>query len=285
MAATGDRVPCVYVQNHNVVGLDPKDPLRVDYNNPFPGELNGVKDRASLKLDWSHGHNNAVVNGIGRIGYFTGGKSAQWVDEDMADTFTKQAVGFIEREKDHPFFLYVPESLPHVPLAVSDKFKGKSGHGLYADVIEEIDASTGRILDALEKQGRSDDTIVIFTSDNGPWLSYGDHAGSAGPLREGKGTTWEGGVRVPCLMRWPGKLPAGTRSNAMVMTIDLLPTLAAWTGAKVPAGPIDGANIGPLLLGQAGAHRKTGFRQVKGFGVIGSFGTIVHEGRPDGRRR
>ena len=124
---------------------------------------------------------------------------------------------------------------------------------MFTDVIEEIDASTGRILDALEKQGRSDDTIVIFTSDNGPWLSYGDHAGSAGPLREGKGTTWEGGVRVPCLMRWSGKLPAGTRSNAMVMTIDLLPTLAAWTGAKVPAGPIDGANIGPLLLGQAGA--------------------------------
>ena len=175
------------------------------------------------------------------------------IQATLTGRYTDEALGFIDASKGKPFFLYLAHSMPHVPLFAGKERAGKSGKGVFTDVIEEIDASTGRILDALEKQGRSDDTIVIFTSDNGPWLSYGDHAGSAGPLREGKGTTWEGGVRVPCLMRWPGKLPAGTRSNAMVMTIDLLPTLAAWTGAKVPAGPIDGANIGPLLLGQAGA--------------------------------
>lgn len=167
--------------------------------------------------------------------------------------YTEEAVRFIGDSRGKPFFLYLAHSMPHVPLFAGKDFSGKSGKGVFADVIEEIDASTGRILDALEGDGRARDTIVIFTSDNGPWLSYGNHAGSAGPLREGKGTTWEGGVRVPCLMKWPGKLPAGTRSNAMAMTIDLLPTIAAWTGAKVPAGAIDGRDIGPLLSGAPGA--------------------------------
>ncbi len=132
-------------------------------------------------------------------------------------------------------------------------FRGKSPQGLYGDVIQEIDASVGSVLRALEANGLERNTLVIFTTDNGPWLSYGDHAGTAGPLREGKGTCWEGGVRVPCIMRWPGKIPAGTTSDAMLMTIDLLPTIARLVGAELPEHAIDGLDVWPLLAGQPGA--------------------------------
>ncbi|MDP3069333.1 MAG: sulfatase [Opitutaceae bacterium] len=171
----------------------------------------------------------------------------------LTTRFTERAVAFIERNKAQPFFFYLAHPMPHVPLYVSDKFKGKSQQGLYGDVIMEIDWSVGEVLRTLEKHGLAQDTLVIFTSDNGPWLSYGNHAGSAGPLREGKGTAWEGGTRVPCLMRWPGRLPAGIVSDDFVMTIDLLPTLARLTGAKLPELPIDGLDVWPLLSRQPGA--------------------------------
>jgi len=177
-------------------------------------------------------------------------------DDDQArltGLYTQHALAFITRHKDHPFFFYLAHSMPHVPLHVSDRFRGKSRQGLYGDVIEEIDDSVGQVLRALEVNGLKQNTLVIFTTDNGPWLSYGDHAGSAGPLREGKGTCWEGGVRVPCIMRWPGMIPAGTTSNAMLMTIDLLPTLARLVGAELPEHPIDGLDVWPLLAGQPGA--------------------------------
>jgi len=167
--------------------------------------------------------------------------------------YTEHAVAFIERNRERPFFLYVPHSMPHVPLHVSDKFRGKSKRGLYGDVIQEINWSVGEILRALKRHKLERDTLVIFTSDNGPWLSYGDHAGSAGHLREGKGTVWEGGVRVPCLMRWPGKIPARSVCREPVMTIDLLPTLARLTGGRLPAHPIDGLDIWPLMAGDPGA--------------------------------
>ncbi len=167
----------------------------------------------------------------------------------LTTNYTAKAVSFIERNKAKPFFLYLAQSMVHVPLYVSDKFKGKSGKGLFADVMMEVDWSVGQVLDTLEKQGLADNTWVIFTSDNGPWLSYGDHAGSAGPLREGKGTCWEGGTRVTGLMRWPGKIPAGTTSDAMLMTIDLLPTVAGVVGAKLPEHPIDGKDVLPILTG------------------------------------
>ena len=172
---------------------------------------------------------------------------------NLTTWYTERAVAFIERNKAKPFFFYLAHSMPHVPLAVSDKFKGKSQNGLYGDVIMEIDWSVGEVLRALKQHGIERDTLVIFTSDNGPWLSYGTHAGSAGPLREGKGTSWEGGTRVPCLMRWPGRIPAGVISGDYLMTIDLLPTFAAITGAKLPTLPIDGLNVWPLLSRQAGA--------------------------------
>jgi arylsulfatase A-like enzyme len=144
--------------------------------------------------------------------------------------------------------------MPHVPLFVSDKFKGKSERGLYGDVIMEIDWSVGRILDALRKNGLDRDTFVVFVSDNGPWLSYGEHAGSAGPLREGKGTTWEGGIREPCIMWWPGRIPAGRVCPEPAMTIDLFPTIAGLTGATLPKHKIDGLDIWPLISGQPGAR-------------------------------
>lgn len=162
--------------------------------------------------------------------------------------YTERAVKFIETNKERPFFLYVPHSMPHVPLYVSDKFKDKSGWGLYADVIMEMDWSTGEIVKALRKHGVENRTIVIFTSDNGPWLSYGDHAGSAGPLREGKGTTFEGGQRVPCIIAWPGVVPAGATCRELAGTIDMLPTLAALAGAELSQDHIiDGRNIWPLI--------------------------------------
>jgi arylsulfatase A-like enzyme len=169
--------------------------------------------------------------------------------------YTDHAVSFIDRHKDKPFFLYVPHSMPHVPLHVSDKFDGKSGQGMYGDVIAEIDWSVGQILDALKRSNLDDNTLVIFTSDNGPWLTYGDHAGSAGPLREGKATTFEGGVREPCIMRWPGKIPAGAVTNELAVTFDLLPTFAKLIGAQLPADRIiDGKDIAPLMFATPGAN-------------------------------
>jgi arylsulfatase A-like enzyme len=171
----------------------------------------------------------------------------------LTTDYTERAVRFITKNKDRPFFLYVPHSMPHVPLFVSDRFRGKSKQGLYGDVIMELDWSVGQMLAALKEHGLEDNTLFLFTTDNGPWLSYGNHAGSARPLREGKGTTFEGGVRVPCLARWPGHIPAGTVCHEPAMTIDLFPTLAGLIGAALPRHPIDGKDIGPLLRGKAGA--------------------------------
>ncbi|MDX2037710.1 MAG: sulfatase [Isosphaeraceae bacterium] len=167
----------------------------------------------------------------------------------LTTIYTERAVRFIDKNKDRPFFFYLAHSMPHVPIFVSEKNDGKTGRGLYADVIREIDWSVGEILSALERNGLSERTLVVFTSDNGPWLNYGDHAGSAGPLREGKGTCWEGGVRVPCVMTWPGTIPAGTTSSAMMMTIDLLPSIAAMTGARLPKLPIDGKDLSKSITG------------------------------------
>lgn len=171
----------------------------------------------------------------------------------LTTLYTDEAVAFIEDNKDDPFFLYVAHSMPHVPLFVSDKFRGKSAKGLYGDVIMEIDWSVGRILETLKKAGIDKNTLVIFTSDNGPWINYGGHAGSALPLREGKGTVLEGGVRVPCVMRWPGEIPAGVEQNQPAMTIDILPTIANLIAAEQPKKKIDGKDIWPLVTNQAGA--------------------------------
>lgn len=179
----------------------------------------------------------------------TGEEQAQ-----LTTQYTERAVDFIARNKDNPFFLYVPHSMVHVPLFVSDKFEGKSGHGLFGDVVMEVDWSVGQILAELEEHDLQKDTLVVFTGDNGPWLSYGNHAGSTGGFREGKGTMFEGGIREPTVMWWPGRIPAGTTCDEFASTIDLLPTVAALIGAELPDHKIDGLDIRPLMFGEDGAQ-------------------------------
>ncbi len=177
----------------------------------------------------------------------------------LTTMYTERAVSFIEKHKKEPFFLYLPHSMPHVPIAASYKFKGKSEQGVYGDVLMEIDWSVGQVLEALEKNGLTENTLVIFVSDNGPWLNFGNHAGSAGGLREGKGTSWEGGQRVPCIMKWPGHIPDGLVCNKIASTIDILPTLANIAKAQLPTKKIDGVNILPLMTGDLKANPREVF--------------------------
>ena len=184
-------------------------------------------------------------------------------DLDDQDTltvrYTERAVDFIRRNRRGPFFLYLAHSMVHVPLGVSDRFRGHSEQGMYGDVVEEIDWSVGQVVQTLEQLGLTENTLVIFTSDNGPWLNFGNHAGSAWPLREGKGTAFEGGPRVPAIMRWPGRIPAGSVCTRMAATIDILPTIAAITGASLPDQTIDGISILPLFEGDQAAEPRTQF--------------------------
>lgn len=177
----------------------------------------------------------------------------------LTTIYTERAIKFIKKNKNNPFFLYLPHSMVHVPLGVSDKFKGKSKQGMYGDVVMELDWSVGQILETLKKNNLDENTLVIFTSDNGPWLNFGNHAGSALPLREGKGNMWEGGDRVPCIMRWPGKIPAGTECDKMAATIDILPTLSRLAGAQQPRKKIDGVDIWPLMAGDKAANPRQVF--------------------------
>ena len=166
--------------------------------------------------------------------------------------YTEHAVDFIGRHKDEPFFLYVPHSMPHVPIFCSEKFKGKSGVGLYGDVMMEIDWSVGQIMQALKDNGVEDNTLVMFSSDNGPWISYGNHAGRT-PFREAKGTSFDGGTRSACIVKYPYRIKPGTVSNRAFCTLDILPTVAHLTGAELPANPVDGKNVWDLIVGKAGA--------------------------------
>jgi arylsulfatase A-like enzyme len=170
--------------------------------------------------------------------------------DELTTIYTESAVDFIQRNKDNPFFLYFAHSMPHVPLAVSEKFRGKSKQGLYGDVIMEIDWSVGEIIRILEKHNLTDNTLIMFISDNGPWLNFGDHAGSAGGLREGKGTSFEGGQRVPAIMKWPAKIPRGIVCDKIAATMDILPTISQITEAKLPDQKIDGVNIISLMKGE-----------------------------------
>jgi arylsulfatase A-like enzyme len=176
--------------------------------------------------------------------------------EDQVNLTTRlfnRAVKFIDQHKDEPFLLYLPSPQPHVPLFVSEKYKDKTKRGLFGDVISEIDWGVGQLMQSLKKHGIDENTCIVFTSDNGPWLSYGDHAGSAKPLREGKGTNFEGGFRVPCLMRWPGRIPAGSVCGEVAGAIDLLPTFAKFADAALPAKTIDGKDISSLMFAEEGA--------------------------------
>ena len=206
MAATGDRVPCVFIRDHHVVGLDPHDPIRVSYAKPIGDEPTGAANLELLKVKPSHGHDQTIVNGISRIGFMTGGKAARWVDEDMADGFTREAVAFIERHAAAPFFLEFATHDIHVPRVPHPRFAGTSGCGVRGDVIQELDWSVGQVLDTLDRLKLADRTLVLFTSDNGPVVDDGYADGAvrdlnghrpAGPLRGGKYSLFEGGTRVP----------------------------------------------------------------------------------------
>jgi arylsulfatase A-like enzyme len=264
MAATGDRVPCVYVENHRVVGLVSDDPIQVSYKEAFPGEPDGIKDRATLKMDWSHGHNQAVINQIGRIGYMKGGKAALWKDEDMADVFTKQALQFLERAKNQRFFLYFATHDIHVPRVPHPRFVGKTPMGPRGDALVQFDWCVGEILSALDRLKLADHTLVILSSDNGPVLDdgyqdqanekLGDHK-PAGPLRAGKYSLFEGGTRVPFIVRWPGRIKPG-QSDALFSQVDLPATLGALAGWKAGGTLLpDSRNLLPALLGDSQTGR------------------------------
>ena len=261
--ATGDRVPCVFVENHHVAGLEPSDPIQVSYRAKVGDEPTGAErpDLLTLKTTPGLGHDNTIVNGISRIGYMSGGKTARWHDEDTANVLTRRAIDFIKSNRDKPFFLYFPTHDVHVPRVPHPRFRGATKLGPRGDVIVEFDWSAGQVLKSLDELGLTENTLVILSSDNGPVVKdgYMDNAVEklgnhkpAGPLRGGKSTVYEGGTREPFIVRWPKHVPAGATSDALVCQMDLLASLAALTGQKLPnqAGP-DSVNVLPALLGQS----------------------------------
>jgi len=240
MAATQDRVPTVYIENGHVVGLDPEDPIEVNYRENFPGEPTGKENPELLKLKWHHGHFNSVVNGISRIGYMKGGSSARWVDENMADTFLVRAQDYILAHKEEPFFLYYALQQPHVPRTPHQRFVGSTDLGARGDVIVEADWCIGELLSTLEEQDLMENTLIILSSDNGPVLNDGYYDESdtrngthtpAGPLRGGKYSLFEAGTRVPFITYWKGKIDP-TVSDALVSQVDLLSSLASLVGSE-----------------------------------------------------
>jgi arylsulfatase A-like enzyme len=258
--ATGDRVPCVYVENRRVAGLDPRDPIRVSYKEKVGDDPSGRERPDLLKMKLSAGHDGTIVNGISRIGWMSGGKSARWVDEDMADTITAKAVSFIERSKAKPFFLYFASHDIHVPRVPHKRFRGSTPLGVRGDAVQQFDACAGRLLATLDKLKLAENTLVIVTSDNGPVVDDGYADGSlealdghkpAGPLRGSKYSVYEGGTRMPFMARWPARIKPGV-SDALVGQMDLAASFAALTGQKLAedAAP-DSFDVLPALLGES----------------------------------
>lgn len=256
--ATGDRVPCVYVENGRVAGLDSKDPIEVSFKKKVGNEPTGKENPELLRMRWHHGHDMTIVKGISRIGWMTGGQAALWDDETMADTLAQKATRFIENHKKDPFFLYFGLHDIHVPRVPHPRFVGKSGMGPRGDCILQADFCVGEILKTLEKHDLTKNTIVIFTSDNGPVINdgyyddavvkLGDHK-PAGPLRGGKYSNFEGGTRIPFLLRWPAKIKPSV-SHALVCQVDFLSSFASLLGQTLTEGDSpDSLNTLPALLG------------------------------------
>lgn len=258
IAATNDRVPTVYVENGRVLGLDPADPIEVNYNENFPGEPDGRNNPELLKMMWHHGHDNAIVNGIPRIGFMKGGQTARWVDEDMADYFVDKVKTYLDkRDKSKPFFLYYGLHQPHVPRAPHSRFVGATGIGARGDAVVEADWCVGEIIAHLEKEGILENTLVIFTSDNGPVLQdgYVDQAyenrekhDAYGGLRGGKYSLFDGGARVPMCFYWKGKITPAV-SEELVSQMDYFASLGKLIGADVPEG-LDSQNLLDAFLGK-----------------------------------
>lgn len=261
MAATQDRVPTVYIKNGYVVNLDPKDPISVDYEKNFEGEPTGKDHLELLKMTWHHGHNNSIVNGIPRIGFMKGGTSAKWKDEDMADTFLNEAKNYVKKQKQHPFFLYYALQQPHVPRTPSPRFVGTSGMGPRGDVIVEADWCVGELLKTLKEEGILENTLIVFSSDNGPVLSDGYYDDAveklgahkpAGALRGGKYSLFEAGTRVPFITYWKGNIKAG-KSDALVSQVDLFTSLANFVGSNLTVP--NSQNMMEVFLGKSDSGR------------------------------
>lgn len=261
MPATGDRVPTVYVNNWRVVGLDPADPIQVSYRQKVGSDPTGEENPELLKLKHTHGHDKTIVNGVGRIGWMSGGRAARWKDEDMSDTFAKQGVEFIEKNARNRFFLYFATHNIHVPRVPHPRFVGTSASGTRGDAIHELDDAVGQLLAALDRLKLTDNTLIIFTSDNGGVMDDGyedvgkfDYHPNA-PLKGYKGSIWEGGHRLPFIARWPGKIRAGSISDALVAHTDMAATFAAIAGVPIPKGQcLDSFNVLPVLLGEKSAR-------------------------------
>lgn len=262
MAATGDRVPCVFIENGRVANYDPEHPIEVSYQKNFPGEPTG-KDNPELlyNLKWSHGHNHSIVNGIGRIGYMKGGGKALWKDENIADSITSRAVRFIREQANRPFFLYFATNDIHVPRFPHDRFRGKSSMGLRGDAILQFDYSVGEILKTLDELGLRENTLIILSSDNGPILDdgYQDEATErlnghlpTGGLRGFKYSAFEGGTRVPFIVSWPSSVPQSMVSEALFSQVDCMRSLAKLIKSDIPKGAApDSRNYLPALLGKS----------------------------------
>jgi arylsulfatase A-like enzyme len=265
--ATGDRVPCVFVENHRVVGLDPNDPIRVSYGQKIGDEPTGRDPGVKLKVKGDNQHSDTVINGIPRIGFMTGGKAARWVDEDIADVLTAKAINFIEENRARPFFLFLATHDIHEPMIPHPRFRGTSDCGWRGDVIHQLDWTVGEVLKTLDRLNLATNTLVIFTSDNGGAIksTYDDGTNPLhdrqppnGILRGRKSTVYEGGHRVPFIARWPAKIPAGGKSDVLLATVDMFSSFAALTGSKLTAEAApDSFNVLPALLGESGAKSRT----------------------------
>ncbi len=271
--ATADRVPTVYLENHKVVALDSADPIEVSYQHKVGNDPTGKEHPELLKMKSSHGHDGTIVNGIGRIGWMSGGHKARWTDESLAEDFFAQAQSFIEKNQHRPFFLYYAINEVHVPRMPDTRFKGKSNLGYRGDVILEMDYLVGRLRKTLDYLNLTKKTLIIFTSDNGPVLDDGyvdqavelDHGHRpAGPFRGGKYSMFEGGTRMPFIVTWPGKVKPGV-SDAMVSQVDLLASFAAMNKIKLKdEDAVDSRNVLDVLLGRSQKGRTSLVEQNNG---------------------
>lgn len=259
--ATNDRVPCVYMQDGKVVNLEESDPIQVSYGKKIGDEPTGKEHPELLKMKLSHGHDATIINGISRIGFMTGGKKARWIDEDMGHVLAEHAVSYIDEHKSAPFFLYFAPVEVHVPRTPSKEFVGTSEAGLRGDSMQELDWMVGQVLDAIDKAGIADKTMVIFTSDNGPVWDDGYDDGSkeglgghdpAGPWRGRKGTPYEGGTRVPMIVRWPGMVQSGGESDVLLTHADFLASFATMFDQQIPEGSArDSVNLTATINAKA----------------------------------
>ncbi|MFT5299867.1 MAG: arylsulfatase A-like enzyme [Mariniblastus sp.] len=285
LPTTNDRVPQVYVQNHRVLNLDPNDPLWVGSKKPSEDHPTGLTHRDTLKMDWSHGHNATIHNGISRIGFYTGGHAARFRDEDLADKWVEKSNEFIESNKDKPFFLFFSSHDLHVPRIPHERFQGKTKLGFRGDSIVQLDWCVGELMKTLKRLELDDNTLVIFCSDNGPVLDdgYKDEAiekigkhRAAGQYTGGKYSVYEGGTRTPFITRWTGRIQPGV-SDKMVCTIDLASSLAALTGQSLTdESCTDSLNVLDALMGDPNAKGRDHLVQQDN-GKSGTYGLRVGE--------